>query len=703
MAADYWRSSQCHNWQFTHEQLALARLEDARFASPLELSAIGIWIGNTVSELCKRLVLRQRVTATATVFARRFYAKNSYSATDPCLVCASCVYVAAKVEEMPIHVKQVVTEAMRLFAETSAGKFAFPSDRAVLAEMEFYLIEDLEFDLIIHHPYRALVSIYDAIGNDSKKQQQQQQQHQHQQQQQQHHAGMGHLHGHGLDPSDSPASDAFSQHLAGVNAAEEMGSAGGYIGSGSTLGGAGASVGGMDGFGIRGSMLGPGEWAARNIAADAVAMALQQEIKPHDVGKVPYKLDIFDEHVFQMAWAMLNDVYRSEIALLYPPYLIALASVCLALVVQEEAFQKLQMGQISLDIAAATAMGATTATTPRDATVFSSLASSSSAPISVERVRKLEREGRGIVEEAELKRLAEAAGQTGWGPKGGAGAPSGSAGASRVSPSEEAIRRGATTSPAATRSGAPGPRPSGVGSMSRPFSPAAASPMGDHPTPAGAAAATGVSSSSSSATTRRPFHPGLPPRPPHLPPRPDSLLRSTSASGASSVHTLQNRAQPPVEGLGIGGGAGGYGGGGPGTVRTPGYAHSPGLMTPPAPLPAHASSHLRTSILAPASTSTSSTSSGRAPAQSPPPPPHNPLGLPTDPPPHPVVLFLSSLNVGIPTLAEIVQEMVSGYEVWHACKALVDDGRGMLALLEGMREKRRAVLLTAKRARMAGG
>ncbi|KAE8244806.1 hypothetical protein A4X13_0g6247 [Tilletia indica] len=599
MAADYWRSSQCHNWQFTHEQLALARLEDARFASPLELSAIGIWIGNTVSELCKRLVLRQRVTATATVFARRFYAKNSYSATDPCLVCASCVYVAAKVEEMPIHVKQVVTEAMRLFAETSAGKFSFPSDRAILAEMEFYLIEDLQFDLIIHHPYRALVSIYDAVSKDSK-------------------------------------------------------------------------------------------------TADAVAMALQQEIKPQDVGKVPYKLDIFDEHVFQMAWAMLNDVYRTDITLLYPPYLIALATVCLALVVQEEAFQKLQMGQISLDIATATGMG-TAVTTPRERGEMmgfggeggcAGAAMAVSAPISVERVRRLERVGREIVEDAEVRRM------------GGGGMTS------RVSPSDEAIRRGVTTSPAATRgpagSGIPPSRASGVGigigSLSRPFSPVASSPMGggggiDHPTPAG------------SSSTRRPLHPTLPPRPPHPTPRPDSLLRSTSSSGGSSLNTLQNRAQPPYSSAG--GGQDGYSG--PGTVRTPGFGHSPALMTPPPLLPTHAhtSSHLRTSILAPTATTTSSSSSSASsanPSHAPRPsnnPPANPLGLPTDPPPHPLILFLASLNMSIPTLAEIVQELVSGYEVWHACKGLVDDGRGMLGLLEGMRERRRVWLLSARRAARA--
>ena len=70
------------------------------------------------------------MTATSTVFARRFYAKNSYSATDPCMVCAGCVYVAAKVEEMPMHVKTVVQEAMRMFAGTSLNSILILSPHA---------------------------------------------------------------------------------------------------------------------------------------------------------------------------------------------------------------------------------------------------------------------------------------------------------------------------------------------------------------------------------------------------------------------------------------------------------------------------------------------------------------------------------------------------------------------------------------------
>ena len=75
---------------------------------PLNLSTV-------ISKLGKKLQFRQRVVATATVFFKRFYLKNSYCETDPFIVIAACCDVAAKAEESPVHIKNVVTEARLLF------------------------------------------------------------------------------------------------------------------------------------------------------------------------------------------------------------------------------------------------------------------------------------------------------------------------------------------------------------------------------------------------------------------------------------------------------------------------------------------------------------------------------------------------------------------------------------------------------------
>lgn len=42
---------------------------------------------------------------------------------------------------------------------------AFSSDNAKLAEMEFYLVDDLECDLTVYHPYRTLMALCTKEGS----------------------------------------------------------------------------------------------------------------------------------------------------------------------------------------------------------------------------------------------------------------------------------------------------------------------------------------------------------------------------------------------------------------------------------------------------------------------------------------------------------------------------------------------------------
>ena len=71
--------------------------------------------------LGNRLTLRQRVIATATVFFRRLYVENLYCETDPFIVIAACCYVAAKAEESPVDIKNVVSESCVMFGRICAS------------------------------------------------------------------------------------------------------------------------------------------------------------------------------------------------------------------------------------------------------------------------------------------------------------------------------------------------------------------------------------------------------------------------------------------------------------------------------------------------------------------------------------------------------------------------------------------------------
>jgi len=217
--------------------------------------------------------LRQRVIATATVFFRRFYLKNSYCETDPFIVIAACCYVAAKAEESPAHIKNVVAEARSLFSNENYGIKPFPSDNSKLAEMEFYLVDDLECDLTIFHPYRTLMTLCRKEG--------------------------------ASDDTDAEAGEL--------------------------------------GVGIE---TGPRYW-----------------------GTGDGQLEL-QEGALQMAWFIINDTYRSELCLLYPPHLIAIAAIYLTLVLHVPTRAAIQaQGQAELE-----------APTPQPRRRSSRQASNASAP-----------------------------------------------------------------------------------------------------------------------------------------------------------------------------------------------------------------------------------------------------------------------------------------------------------------------------------
>ncbi|KAF8905783.1 cyclin-like protein [Gymnopilus junonius] len=160
MATDYWASSHFKRWIVDRAALNQARLEDLQCVDdPDYLDYLSIYFAQLITKLGKKLHCRQRTIATAIVFFRRFYLKNSYCETDPFIVVAACCYLAAKAEESPIHIKLIVTESRSLFNQEIYSSRGFSADNAKIAEMEFYLVDDLECDLVVFHPYRTLLTL----------------------------------------------------------------------------------------------------------------------------------------------------------------------------------------------------------------------------------------------------------------------------------------------------------------------------------------------------------------------------------------------------------------------------------------------------------------------------------------------------------------------------------------------------------------
>ena len=160
MAANFWRSTQCHRWTMDPASVVRARHEDLQYVSAQDMAAITTWCLDTISTLGIRLHAHQQVIATASVYFQRFYTKNSYAATDPIVVLVTCLYLATKSEEAPVRLRVVGAEASRLLHER--GYEDPPNYVPLIAGMEYYLLEELEYDLIVFHVYRSLPALCDA-------------------------------------------------------------------------------------------------------------------------------------------------------------------------------------------------------------------------------------------------------------------------------------------------------------------------------------------------------------------------------------------------------------------------------------------------------------------------------------------------------------------------------------------------------------
>ncbi|ODQ67289.1 cyclin-like protein [Nadsonia fulvescens var. elongata DSM 6958] len=119
----------------------------------IENRHIRIYLHHLVLTLGQHLSIRQRVLATAQTYLLRLYTRISLYELNPYLVVTTCVYLACKIEESPQHVRTITNEARNLWPDY------ITHDPTKVAECEFYLIEELETYLIVHHPYRSLLQI----------------------------------------------------------------------------------------------------------------------------------------------------------------------------------------------------------------------------------------------------------------------------------------------------------------------------------------------------------------------------------------------------------------------------------------------------------------------------------------------------------------------------------------------------------------
>lgn len=128
-----------------------------------------IFFANFIQSLGEQLKLRQQVIATATVYFKRFYARNSLKCIDPWLMAPTCVFLASKVEEFGvISNSRLMTTCQTVVKNKFSHAYPqeYPYRINSVLECEFFLLEMMDCCLVLYHPYRPLTEYFKELAHE---------------------------------------------------------------------------------------------------------------------------------------------------------------------------------------------------------------------------------------------------------------------------------------------------------------------------------------------------------------------------------------------------------------------------------------------------------------------------------------------------------------------------------------------------------
>ncbi|KAG2447972.1 hypothetical protein HYH02_007001 [Chlamydomonas schloesseri] len=125
-----------------------------RAREPPPLSALGEllmlkYYQQIIQEKCREMRMPVKVMATAILYHKRFFLRHSSMEFDPGRVMITAIFMATKVEEFYTRAADI------------AKSFDVTEDLVV--KQEVALLEGLNFDLVVHSPYRALQGLLQEL------------------------------------------------------------------------------------------------------------------------------------------------------------------------------------------------------------------------------------------------------------------------------------------------------------------------------------------------------------------------------------------------------------------------------------------------------------------------------------------------------------------------------------------------------------
>jgi len=127
-----------------------------------------------ISKTGESLKMQQFTIATASVFFHRFYSRYSLKEFSRRLVACTCLFLAAKTEETRKKLDDVIdhfnyviyVKTMRAKERPAKNSKEFQEFRRNVVKMEMQLMEALEFQFYVVHPYHLLVEFLKKLFPD---------------------------------------------------------------------------------------------------------------------------------------------------------------------------------------------------------------------------------------------------------------------------------------------------------------------------------------------------------------------------------------------------------------------------------------------------------------------------------------------------------------------------------------------------------